>query len=85
MPMRPVKPIEPIRPVRGIRGITLRRVPSFKQLRMWLVFARQKAKDGPKRPQAGAQSLVAPPEVLLDRESESDNGAADHLHIDKLA
>ncbi len=83
--MRTVKPVEPIRHVRGIRGITLRRVPSFRQLRLWLAFARQKAKDGPKRPQAGAQSVIAPPELAVDRESESEKGPADHLHIDKLA
>lgn len=83
--MRTVRPVEPIRPVRGIRGITLRRVPSFRQLRMWLVFARQKAKDGPKRPQAGAQAAIASPEVPVGRESEEDRSAADRGHIDKLA
>jgi hypothetical protein len=83
--MKTVKPVEPIRPVRGIRGITLRRVPSFRQLRMWLVFARQKAKDGPRWPQASGQSGLAGPEVPADRESEAEREAADHGHIDKLA
>ena len=83
--MRTVEPIEPIRPVRAVRRITLRRVPSFKQLRMWLVFARQKAKDGP------AHSAVAPSEspAPSEREEETNIAAdylhADHLHIDKRA
>jgi hypothetical protein len=82
--MRTVKPIEPIRSVRGIRRITLRRVPSFKQLRMWLVFARQKSRDGPKRLSASRQAAIAPQEVPADREGEAQTKlVAEHGHVDK--
>ena len=82
--MRTVKPVEPIRSVRGIRRITVRRVPSFKQLRMWLVFARQKPKEGPERLPASAQAAVAPQEVAADWQGEAEmDPAADHRHVDK--
>jgi hypothetical protein len=84
--MRTVKPIEPISAVRGIRRITLRRVPSIKQLRMWLAFARQKAKDGPARTPASGQAAVDPLDPPADLEDETETGpAADHGHIDKRA
>ena len=83
--MRTVEPIEPIGPVRGIRRITLRRVPSIKQLRMWLAFARQKARDGAARPRAAGEAAVDPPDAP-DRQSETETGpAAAHEHIDKRA
>ena len=90
--MRTVRPIEPIRPVRGVRRIALRYVPSIKQLRMWLAFARQKAKDmpkdrpkdGPAPPQLSEQPAADPSEVSADWESAAETDlAADHGHIDK--
>jgi hypothetical protein len=82
--MRTVKPIEPIGPVRGIRRITLRRVPSIKQLRMWLAFARQKAKGGRAPQPASGQAAAGPSDVPADWEGETQTGpAADHGHIDK--
>jgi hypothetical protein len=82
--MRTVNPIEPISPVRGIRRIVLRRVPSFAQLRMWLAFARQKAKDRPVRRPASGQAAIVPPEAPADREREMETApTADHGHIDK--
>ncbi len=82
--MRTVKPIEPIRSVRGVRRITLRRVPSLKQLRMWLVFARQKAKGGPKGLPAAAQAAVSPQEVPADWQGEAEaDPAVEHGHLDK--
>lgn len=82
--MRPVRPIDPIRPVRGIGRITLRRVPSIRQLRMWLVFARQKARDRLARPPASGQAAIAPQDAPAhaDREEET-NAAAGHGHIDR--
>ena len=80
--MRPVRPIQPIRPIRAIRRIGLRRVPSFGQLRMWLGFARQKAKgrskDGP-GPAAMAAS-EAPPQPASE---EGTTITAEPLHIDR--
>ena len=86
--MRTVRPIEPIRPIRGVRRMTLRYVPSIKQLRMWLTFARQKAKDRPKGrpapPQVSGQPAADPSELSADWESTAETGlAADHGHIDK--
>jgi hypothetical protein len=86
--MRTVKPIEPIRAARAIKSITLRRVPSFRQLRLWFVFARQKAKDRFKdraaRRAASGQAAVAPAEALAELEGEEQTRiAADHGHIDK--
>lgn len=63
--MKTVKPVEPIHAVRGIRSIALRRVPSFKQLRLWLAFARQKAKDRPARQTADGPAIV-PPDASAD-------------------
>jgi hypothetical protein len=57
----------------------LRRAPSIGQLRRWLAFARQKAKERLPRPPALGEVAVAP-------EGESDAGtnvAADAGHIDK--
>jgi hypothetical protein len=80
--MRPVRPINPIRPIRAIRRIKLRRAPSIGQLRRWLAFARQKAKDGLARPPALGKVAVAP----KDEQWESDEAttiAAGDGHIDK--
>ena len=74
--MRPIKPIEPIRPIRAIRRIILRPVPSLKQLRMWRVFARQKAKDRSARSSASRQGDVIP-------SAAETNVAVGHGHVDK--
>jgi hypothetical protein len=82
--MRPVKPIEPIRAASAIRAITLRRVPSFRQLRLWLAFARVKGKDRPARSPASGQAAIAPPEAPAEWEGEEQTTiAAEHGHIDK--
>ena len=43
--MKPIQPIGPIRAVRRVGEVLLRPVPSMGQLRMWLLFARTKAKE----------------------------------------
>ncbi|HLG84314.1 MAG TPA: hypothetical protein VKY22_25175 [Bradyrhizobium sp.] len=77
--MRTVRPVDPIKPARGVRRITLRRVPSFRQLRRWLAFARQKAKDGPARPPAA----IAPQDAPADWESQAETATADPGHVAK--
>jgi len=82
--MRTVKPIQPIRAVRAIGRIILRPAPTMAQLRMWLVFARQKARERGVRPPASRQAAVTEPEASAHGGGdEGANVAADHGHIDK--
>ena len=82
--MRTVKPIQPIRAVRAVGRIILRPVPSMAQLRMWLVFARQKAKDRAARLPASKQAAVTEPQAPMDwGGDEGANVPAEHGHVDK--
>jgi hypothetical protein len=75
--MKTLKPIAPIRAVRTIGEIVLRPVPSRGQLRLWLLFARRKAKERAARKSA---SMTAPAESPAQARHDE---PASHGHIDK--
>lgn len=81
--MRTVKPVQPIRAVRAIGRVMLRPAPSMGQLRLWLWFARQKAKERA-APSAPRLDSVGSPEARDDWQREdATNAPAGNAHIDK--
>jgi hypothetical protein len=82
--MKPLKPIAPIRAVRTIGEIVLRPIPSRSQLRLWLLFARQKARERAERKSAARQAAAAPAEASAPGPgSEGASVSPEYGHVDK--